>query len=312
LGDTLAELAMSDGRIVVLDGDVGNSTGALTFEAAHPEKYLQMGIAEQNMFGVAAGLAVVGFVPFVTTFACFAVARALDSIRMLIAQNELNVKIMGGYAGLLTGMTGKTHQIFNDLAIMRTLPNVTVIAPADATELRQVVKAVTSVNGPAYVQIGRDASPSLFGGDYRFEVGRAVALREGRDATIVSTGIETTRAYEATELLAQRGFEVGLLHMPTIKPLDEAGLKSAAQATGCVITVEEQSVLGGLGGAVAEVLSSTYPVRVERLGLKDCFGESGPNDALLDKYRLSPQRVAEDVEAILNSRKGLGKRSPTG
>ena len=301
-GETLAALAEEDPRIVVLDGDVGSSTGAGIFEEAHPERYLQTGIGEQNMVAMAAGLATLGFVPFVTTFSCFAVARALDSVRVLVAQPGLNVKLIGGYAGLLTGMTGKTHQMFDDVAIMRSLPKMMVFAPADEEEVSQLIRAVAAVDHPAYVQITREPEKVLFGDDYRFEIGRGVTVRDGSDATLVSTGAQSARVYEAAEMLAERGIEVRVLHLPTIKPLDGDALVRAAVDTGYIITIEEQSILGGLGGAVAELLSELCPVTVKRLGIKDCFGESGPNDLLLDKYRLSATCVAEDVEALL--RKG--------
>jgi transketolase len=307
-GETLAELAMTDPRIVVLDGDVGSSTGVQPFEATHPDRFLQMGVTEQNMLGVAAGLATVGFVPFVSAFACFAVSRALDSVRVLVAQPRLNVKITGGYAGLLAGMTGKTHQMFNDIAVMRSLANVTVLAPADEVEARQVIRAVATMDGPAYLQITRDASPVVFGADYRFEFGRAVVLRDGADVALVSTGVQTTRTYEAAEILAAQGIDAMVVHMPTIKPIDADSLVAAAVATGLVITIEEHSVIGGLGGAVAEVLSERRPTTVRRLGIQDVYGESGPNDKLLEKYRLSAAAVAQDVASILSERpaKGLG------
>ena len=298
-GETVAELANDDPRILVLDGDVGSSTGAEIFEAAHPQRFLQMGIAEQNMLGVAAGLATVGFVPIVSSFACFVVARALDSVRVLIAQPALNVKIMGGYTGLLTGMTGKTHQIFNDIAIMRTLANMTVLAPADEVEARQAIAAMISLDGPVYIQMTREPSPVLFDAGYRFEVGASVRVREGADVTLVSTGVQTARVYEAAEILGGRGIEATVLHVPTIKPIDEEGIVQAARASGFVVVVEDQTVLGGLGGAVSEVLSEHYPVFVKRLGVRDVYGESGPNDLLLDKYRLSAATVAEDVESLL-------------
>ena len=298
-GETVAELANDDPRILVLDGDVGSSTGAEIFEAAHPQRFLQMGIAEQNMLGVAAGLATVGFVPIVSSFACFVVARALDSVRVLIAQPALNVKIMGGYTGLLTGMTGKTHQIFNDIAIMRTLANMTVLAPADEVEARQAIAAMISLDGPVYIQMTREPSPVLFDAGYRFEVGASVRVREGADVTLVSTGVQTARVYEAAEILGGRGIEATVLHVPTIKPIDEEGIVQAARASGFVVVVEDQTVLGGLGGAVSEVLSEHYPVFVKRLGVRDVYGESGPNDLLLEKYRLSAATVAEDVESLL-------------
>jgi transketolase len=298
-GETMAELAAEDSRILLLDGDVGSSTGGAIFEDAHPGQYIQAGIAEQNMLAMAAGLATVGLRPFVSTFSCFAVARALDSIRVLVAQPALDVKIMGGYAGLLTGMTGKTHQMFDDIAIMRTLPHMTVVAPADETEARLAIRAVAAIAGPVYMQITREPSPVLFDAGYRFQLGRAVTVRDGADTTLISTGVQTTRVFEAAEILAERGLDAQVLHVPTIKPLDGDAIVAAARSTGQVITIEEQSVLGGLGGAVAEVLSERYPVPVRRLGIRDCFGESGPNDQLLDKYRLSAARVAEDVEALL-------------
>ncbi|MCL4413980.1 MAG: transketolase family protein [Actinobacteria bacterium] len=298
-GEVLSELAGRDARLLVLDGDVASSTGAELFEARHPERFLQMGIAEQNMLGVAAGLATVGFVPVISAFACFAVGRAFDSIRVLVAQPALNVKIAGGYVGLLTASTGKTHQMFNDVAIMRSLANVTVLAPADEAEARQAIEAMVSTDGPFYLQVAREPSPQLFGPDYRFQLGRAVRLRDGADVTLVSTGVETTRVVEAAEMLATRGVQATVLHLPTIKPIDADALVDAAIATGLVVVVEEQNVVGGLGGAVAEVLSDRHPVTVKRLGIADTYGESGSNEALLDKYRLSASRVAEDVESLV-------------
>lgn len=304
-GEALTEVAKTDPRVVVLDGDVASSTGAELFETEHPDRFLQMGIAEQNMLGVAAGLATVGFIPVISAFACFAVGRAFDSIRVLIAQPGLNVKIAGGYVGLLTANTGKTHQIFNDVAIMRSLANVSILAPADEVEAEQAIRAMVAIDGPFYMQVAREPSPVLFGPDYRFEFGRAVKLRVGSDVTLVSTGVETTRVFEAAEALAGRGIEATLLHVPTIKPLDEDALAEAAAVSGFVVVVEEQSVLGGLGGAVAEALSDRQPVVVKRLGIPDIYGESGPNDLVLDKYRLSARKVAEDVEALLASRRQL-------
>jgi transketolase len=298
-GETMVELAERDSRILILDGDVGSSTGAAVFEAAYPRRYIQTGPAEQNMMAMAAGMATVGFQPYVTTFACFAVARALDSIRVLVAQPRLDVKIIGGYAGLLTGMTGKTHQMFNDIAIMRSIPYMVVLAPADENEARQAITAIASISDPVYLQITREQSPVLFGSDYTFRLGAAVIVRDGTDATLVSTGVQTTRAFEAAEILARRGIQVGVLHMPTVKPLDGEALIAAARTSGYIITVEEQSILGGLGGAVAELLSDKHPVRVKRLGIRDCFGESGANEQLLDKYRLSGRIMADDILALL-------------
>lgn len=301
-GETVTELANTDPRIVVLDADLGSSTRADIFENAHPERFFQMGIAEQNLLGAAAGMATVGFIPFVSTFACFAATRALDSIRVLIAQTKLPVKIAGGYAGLLAGMTGKTHLIFDDLSIMRAMANMTVVAPADEVETRQAIKAAVDHPGPVYLRLSRETTPLLFDESYRFRLGKAHVIREGGDVTVFSTGTQTARAYEAAEILAQEGVEVHLVHVPTLKPLDTEGIVEAARATGFVITTEEHTIIGGLGGAVAEVLSEHYPVVVRRHGIPDLFGESGPDAALLEKYGLSGAKTADAIRAFLRDR----------
>jgi transketolase len=302
-GETVAELGRTDPRIVVLDGDLGSSTRADIFENAHPDRFFQMGIAEQNELGVAAGMATVGLVPFVSTFACFAVARALDSIRVLIAQPRLNVKIAGGYAGLLAGMTGKTHLIFDDLAIMRAMANMVVVAPADEVEARQAIIAAAAYDGPVYLRLTREASPILFDDTYRFELGKATVVRPGGDVTVIGTGTQTVRAYQAAEILAAEGIDVHLLHVPTLKPLDEEAIVAAAQATGLVLTTEEHTIIGGLGGAVAEVLGKRFPVPLRRHGLADIFGESGPDQALLEKYGLSVTKTAEAIRAFVRARR---------
>jgi len=301
-GETVAELGETDPRIVVLDGDLGSSTRADIFETAHPDRYFQMGIAEQNMLGVAAGMASVGFIPFVSTFACFAVARALDSIRVLIAQPRMNVKITGGYAGLLAGMTGKTHLIFDDVAIMRAMANMVTVAPADEIETRQAIRAIVAYDGPVYLRLTRPSTPILFDDSYRFELGKSTVVRKGDDVTVFSTGVQTTRVFEAAQLLAGDGIEAHLVHVPTIKPLDVEGIVTAAAKTGFVITSEEHSIIGGLGGAVAETLSDRHPVPVKRLGLADTFGESGPDDALLEKYGISIAKTAAAIKALVRAR----------
>jgi transketolase len=300
-GETVAEMAREDPRIVMLDGDVGVSTRADIFETAWPQRFFQMGITEQNMLGVAAGFASVGFIPFVSTFACFAVARALDSIRILVAQPRLNVKIAGGYAGLLAGKTGKTHLMFDDVSIMRAMANMAVIAPADEIEARQAIQVAVGVESPVYLRITREAAPPLFDRSYRFDFGKGVVVRDGGDVTLVSTGVQTTRVVRAAEILSKQGIDALVLHLPTIKPLDSDAISEAARATGLVVTVEEGTVLGGLGGAVAETLAERFPVTVKRLGIQDVFGESGPDEALLEKYRLSASKVADDVLALLRA-----------
>ena len=302
-GETVAELGKTNPRIVVLDGDLGSSTRADIFENAHPERFFQMGIAEQNLLGAAAGMATVGFIPFVSTFAAFAVTRALDSIRVLIAQPRLNVKVIGGYSGLLAGMTGKTHLVFDDLAIMRALAKMTVVAPADEVETRLAVRAITEYDGPVYLRLTRQASPVLFDDTYRFELGKVAVVRPGGDATVFATGTQTVRVYQAAEILAAEGIDLHVVHVPTIKPLDADGIVQAAQATGFVITSEEGSIIGGLGGAVAEVLSDRFPVPVKRHGLADIFGESGPDELLLEKFGISAAKTAEAIRAFVRARR---------
>ncbi len=300
-GETVTALADDDFRIVMLDGDLGVSTKGDIFQRAHPNRYLQMGIAEQNMLGVAAGLASVGLMPFISTFVAFAVVRPLDQIRVLIAQTHLNVKITGGYAGLFTGRAGKTHQIVDDVSIMRAMPGMVTVSPADDVETGQVLRWAAAFDGPVYVRLVRDATQRLFDDAYRFEVGKAVVVREGRDVTMVSTGAQTPRVVDAAELLAGRGIEAHVLHVPTLKPLDVPAIVAAADRTGFVVTVEEHTVVGGLGGAVAETLSEHRPTLVKRLGLQDVFGESASNEDLLDLYGLSAARVAGQVTALLTA-----------
>ena len=298
-GETVAALADDDPRIVMLDGDVGSSTRADIFEKAHPDRYLQMGIAEQNMLGVAAGLATMGLIPFISTFVSFAVVRPLDQIRVLIAQTGLNVKITPGYAGLFTGQTGMSHIIVDDLAIMRAMPGMVSVAPADDVEADRVLRWAATYDGPVYVRLVRDATQRIFDESYRFEFGKAVVVREGATVTLVSTGTQTARVVDAADLLAADGIDAHVLHVPTVKPLDVGAIVAAAERTGRVITVEEHTIIGGLGGAIAETLSEHRPTRVSRIGLQDLYPESGTNEALLDIYGLSAVRVAEQVRAIL-------------
>ena len=303
-GQTLAKLAQTDPRILVLDADVGSSTRADLFEEAHPQRYLPMGIAEQNMFGVAAGLAEVGYVPFAATFAVFAAKRGLDQIRVLIAQPRLPVKIAASFTGLLTGKTGKTHQPVQDISVMRSMPNMVVINPGDEFEMREAIRATVEHDGPVYLRVYREAAADLFDDQYRFRLGAASKLRDGGDVTLISSGPQTGRVVQAAELLALQGVNATVLHVPTIKPLDTAAVVAAADATGFVVTVEEHSIIGGLGGAIAETLGELRPTWMHRIGLRDTYGKSGSDDALLDKYTLTPPKVAEQVLAVLQARRG--------
>jgi len=301
-GEVVSEIADGDPRIVMVDGDLGSSTRADIFEEAHGDRFFQMGIAEQNMLGVAAGMATVGLIPFVSTFACFAVARALDPVRVLVAQPNLSVKIMGGYAGLLAGMTGKTHLMFDDVSIMRAMPNMTVVAPADDVEARQALHAIVDRDGPAYMRVTRQGALRIFDEDYRFDIGRAVVVREGSDLTLISSGVQTTRVLGAAEILAGQGIDAHVLHVPTIKPIDKEAIVDAAERTGFVITIEDHTIIGGLGGAVAETLAEHSPTPMRFHGIMDVYGESGPDEALLEKYRLSAGQVAAVVSEHLEAR----------
>lgn len=300
-GETIAELGDTDSRIVVLDGDTGSSTRTDIFEAAHPDRFFQMGITEQNMLGMAAGMSTLGLVPIVSTFSCFIVSRAHDSIRVLIAQPKANVKMIGGYAGLLAGMTGKTHLMFDDVSIMRAMANMTVVAPVDAVETRAALKAIIAYDGPVYVRLTRPSTPILFDGSYEFELGKTVTVHEGSDVTLFSTGTQTIRAYEAAQSLSAVGIDVHLVHVPTIKPLDVEAVVAHATRTGLVVTTEEHTIIGGLGGAVAETLAEHAPMPMKLHGLQDVFGESGPNDGLLEKYGISTTETARAVKEFVDA-----------
>jgi transketolase len=305
-GETLVELAERYPDMLVLDGDLANSTRADIFNAAVPDRFLEMGIAEQNLIGVAAGLATCGFTPWVSTFAAFLASRDLDQIRVVVAQPRLNVKLAGGYSGLLTGATGKTHQEVEDITIFRAMPNMTVVVPADANEVRAAMMALMEHDGPAYLRLTRDPSPVITLRDRPFEIGRAHVLREGDDVALISTGVQTTRVLDAAEILAAGGISALVLHVPTIKPLDTEAIVAAARRTGHVVTAEDHTIIGGLGGAVAETLCESYPVPLRRVGLRDVFGESGPNDPLLEKFGLTARHVAEAATDLLRSTVGGG------
>ena len=298
-GETITELAETDKRLVVLDGDTGSSTYTSIFEAAHPDRFFQMGITEQNMLGMAAGMATLGLVPIVSTFSCFIVSRAHDSIRVLIAQPKANVKMMGGYAGLLAGMTGKTHLMFDDISIMRAMANMTVVAPVDEVETRSALKAIMEYDGPVYFRLNRPDTPIIFDADYEFELGKAVVVREGTDVTVFSTGTQTARAFEAAEALAADDIDVHLVHVPTVKPLDVETVVTAAKKTGLVVTTEEHTVIGGLGGAIAEALAVNAPTPMVIHGIQDVFGESGPDGPLLDKYGISSEKTAAAIKGAV-------------
>jgi transketolase len=296
---TLVELGREYPNLVVLDGDLANSTRAEVFEQHFPDRFLEMGIAEQNLAGVAAGLATVGFIPWLSSFAVFLVNRDLDQIRQVIAQPNLGVKIGAGYAGLFTARTGKTHQDVSDLSVMRAMPHMTVVAPGDGVECRQVMRVATASPGPWYVRLVRDPTPVIFEPTYQFAVGKVVPLRSGTDVTIFGTGTQSVRALEAANLLAAEGISAEVVHVPSLKPLEPDGVVAAARKTGLVVTTEEHTIIGGLGGAVAEILGEHAPLPIRRHGLMDLYGESGSNDELIEKYGLSPRHVANVARSLI-------------
>ena len=298
-GDTLVALGWTNPNVVVLDADLANSTKADKFAMAYPDRFLQMGIAEQNFVGVAVGLASVGFVPWLSTFTVFFTHRAIDPIRMLVAQTHANVKIGAAYSGLLTGLTGKTHQDVQDIAIMRAMPDMTVLAPADAIEGEAIIRWATDFQGPVYLRLARDASPNVFDESYSFVPGKTILLREGSDVLMISTGPQSVRCLKAAELLADQGVSAGVLHLPSIKPVNKEEIISASEKAKLVVTVEEHTIYGGLGGLVAEILSEASPRKVVRFGIEDRWGESAPNDYLLDLFQMSPQRLSERIKALV-------------
>ena len=298
-GDTLVALGWTNPNVVVLDADLANSTKADKFAIAYPDRFLQMGIAEQNFVGVAVGLASLGFVPWLSTFTVFFTHRAIDPIRMLVAQTHANVKIGAAYSGILTGLTGKTHQDVQDIAIMRAMPDMTVLAPADAIEGEAIIRWATEFQGPVYLRLARDASANLFDESYSFVPGKTISLREGSDVLLISTGPQSLRCVQAAELLEADGISAGVLHLPSIKPINKEEVVSASEKAKLVITVEEHTIYGGLGGLVAEILSEASPRKVVRFGIEDRWGESAPNDYLLDVFGMSPARLSERVKALV-------------
>ena len=299
-GNALAELGAEKADLVVLDADLAGATKTGVFKKAFPERHIDCGIAECNMMGIAAGLAAAGKIPFASTFAMFAAGRAFEQIRNSIGYTHLNVKIGATHAGISVGEDGATHQCNEDIALMRTIPGMTIINPSDDIEARAAVRAAYEYEGPVYLRFGRFATPVInTNEDYKFEIGKGVELKDGTDLTIIATGLCVSSALEAAEMLAKDGVSAKVINIHTIKPLDEELVVAAAKATGKVDTVEEHSVIGGLGGAVCETLSAKAPVPVLRIGINDVFGESGTAAALIKKYKLDGEGVYEQIKAWL-------------
>ena len=300
-GQALAELGKEYDNLVVLDADLAAATKTAVFKKEFPERHIDCGIAESNMMGIAAGLAAAGKVPFASSFAMFAAGRAFEQIRNSIGYPHLNVKIGATHAGISVGEDGATHQCNEDIALMRTIPGMTIINPSDDVEAKAAVRAAYEMEGPVYLRFGRLAVPVLNDReDYKFEIGKGIVLREGRDLTIVATGLCVSYALEAAEKLAEDGIQAEVINIHTIKPLDKELIIRSAKKTGKVVTVEEHSVIGGLGGAVCECLCENNPVPVHRIGMQDVFGESGPAVKLLEKYKLDGEGIYSQIREILD------------
>ena len=299
-GNALLELGKLYENVVVLDADLAGATQTAVFMKEFPERHIDCGIAESNMMGVAAGLSLTGKVPFASTFAMFAAGRAFEQVRNSIGYPHCNVKIGATHAGITVGEDGATHQCNEDIALMRTIPGMTVICPADDVEARAAVFAAYEFEGPVYMRFGRAAVPVINDTpDYKFEIGKGVTLREGKDVTIIATGIMVANCLEAAEKLAAEGIDAEVINIHTIKPIDADLIVASAQKTGKVVTAEEHSVIGGLGGAVAEVLAEKAPTKQLRIGINDVFGESGPAGELVKKYGLDADSVYEKIKAFV-------------
>lgn len=304
-GQALVELGAVRPDLVVLDADLSGSTMTKDFARAYPDRFFNMGIAEADMMGVAAGLAACGKTAFASSFAMFAAGRAFEQVRNSIAYPHLNVKVVGSHGGLSVGEDGATHQCCEDLALMRAIPGMVVCCPCDGNEMRAAVRALADYRGPVYLRLGRSAVEDLTSGlpGYAFRLGEGVTLREGTDVTVIAVGLMVQEAMKAAETLAGEGVSVRVLDMHTVKPLDEALVLKAAKETGCIVTTEEHSIIGGLGSAVAEYLSGTCPVPVVRHGVEDVFGRSGKAGEVLAAYGLTAQGIVEKVRAALEQKR---------
>ncbi len=298
-GNALKELGATNPNIVVLDADLAGATKTDIFKKAYPERFFDCGIAEGNMMGIAAGLSTTGLIPFASTFAMFAAGRGYEQIRNSIGYPHLNVKIAATHGGISVGEDGASHQCLEDLALMRVIPGMVVMCPSDDIEAKACVKAAAEYVGPVYIRFGRSATPVINPEDYHFEIGKGHVLKEGKDVSIIANGLCVSSALEAAELLKNDGIDAEVINICTIKPLDEELVVASAKKTGKVVTAEEHSIIGGLGGAVAECLSEKCPTPMLRIGVRDRFGESGPANELIHKYELDGEGIYKQVKAFL-------------
>ncbi len=294
----LVEYGKENKNVVALNADLSGSTMTKAFEQTYPDRFFNAGIAEQNMMGLACGLAHSGKVVFASSFVMFATGRAFEIIRNSIAYTNANVKVCASHAGLMVGEDGATHQAIEDLALMCSIPGMVVVNPSDDVSARKLLKAVAEVNGPAYVRLGRAATPVIYKESQKITIGKAIKLREGKDATIIATGTMVSPALEAAETLAKSGINVRVLDMHTIKPIDKKAILAAAKETGAIVTAEEHTVYGGLGAITASILAENYPCKMKMVAIKDTFGESGKPDQLLKKYGLTANDIVKAVKAL--------------
>ena len=299
-GEALLELGRTREDVVVLDADLSGSTKTKKFGKEFPERFFNVGISEQDMIGTAGGLSLTGKLPFASTFAVFETGRAWEQIRQTVCYSRLNVKLVATHSGITVGEDGASHQSVEDVALMRVLPNMTVIVPADGNETRQVIHAVAGYNGPVYVRLGRSKVPQVMPEDYSFKIGKAYTFHLGKDATIIAMGIMVAAALDACEIIKQDGLDVGVINMSTVKPLDTESVLKAAEKSSLIVTAEEHSIIGGLGSAVTEFLSERHPARVVRIGIKDDFGCSGPSPELLNLYGLTSENIVKIIKETLN------------
>lgn len=295
-GETLVKLGKENENIVVLDADLAGATKTDLFGKEYPERFFDMGIAEANMLGTAAGLATCGKIPYASTFAVFAAGRGYDQIRNSICYPKLNVKICATHAGITVGEDGATHQMLEDLSLMRGLPNMTVISPSDDTQARWVIEEISKMEGPVYVRLARLATPIIYEENQKFEIGKAVQLGEGTDGTVFATGVTVAEAIKAQEELEGKGIHIRVVDMHTIKPIDKDTILKCAKETKKLVSVEDHSIIGGLGSAISEVLTDEYPTKLERMGMQDIFGKSGKAEELMEYFGLTAKAIVQKFQ----------------
>ncbi|MDD5645159.1 MAG: transketolase family protein [bacterium] len=302
-GEALVEAGKNNENIVVVDADLSASTKTAKFRKHFPDRFFNVGVAEQNLIDIAAGLSTCGKIVFASSFALFATGRPWEQIRNTVAYSNLNVKIVASHGGISVGADGSSHQSLEDIAIMRVVPNMKVVVPCDANESYQAVLSAVAVPGPFYIRLGREKVPVITGSGNEFRVGKANVLKDGSDVTIIACGIMVDSAMKAADILAKDGLKAAVIDMHTIKPIDTEIIMKYAEKTGCVVTAEEHNVIGGLGGAVCEFLSENHPLPVYRVGTRDCFGQSGEPVSLLQKYGMTPQDICEGAKKVIKMKR---------